>query len=255
MPNKNLWICFFALILLSQTNSFAQPVRENQKNVQVVKMNLLALITRDFSFQYERQFASHFSAALGFRFQPYGNLPFRKTILDQVSNSGLATRDFINTAKVSNWAVTPELRYYFFKKKPLNGLYVGPYFRIGEYRLGGTYLFVDDSGDVKPIVFKGKGMAWSVGIQVGAQWKLSEKISLDWWILGPQYGVMNTKLHADVDLTDLDYYEKKRLNVVLNGVSIGGNTMTSDIRDYSIDSKINLKFVGLRTGLSLGFVF
>src|SRR5690606_21708729 len=104
----------------------------------------------------------------------------------------------------------PEFRYYF-GKKPLNGFYVAPFVRIGRYTIDWEYLYEKDNGTKKPVNLQGRSTSFSAGILFGAQWHFGERIVLDWWILGPQYGSHNISMEAMGDFTDLTNSEKKDL--------------------------------------------
>jgi hypothetical protein len=80
-----------------------------QENPNVVKINIGSLLVKNFSFQYERAVSKKTSAALGIRFQPYGDIPFQSWFEDQIDEPDIQIGD----GKTGNFAITPEFRYYF----------------------------------------------------------------------------------------------------------------------------------------------
>lgn len=228
---------------------------------QIIKWNLLALPLRSFSFQYEHWVYPNVSVALGLRYQPVGKIPLGKTILNSMTNPGLMVQDFVNNAELGNWNVMPEVRYYVYEHKKqgvnrkLEGIYLAPFLRMGKYALDWNYAFEKNNGEYSYYGFTGSGFATTYGVLLGCQWRLAPKWKLDIWLSGPQYGIMNTKLHADVDLTNLLPSEKRRLTVFFEDVRIGGNKLTANITDYTIDGHIRLRIIGLRSGLTIGYTF
>ena len=122
------------IILLATSGCFlAKAQTENNVSTDfkknIVKLNLFSLPLKNLSLQYERGLNENMSVALGVRFQPKGSIPFQSTIrnsMDTDNDTADAGLDFVNNAQISNWAITPEFRYYF-GKKPLNGFYIAPF--------------------------------------------------------------------------------------------------------------------------------
>ena len=235
--------------------SFSNDFKKN-----IVKVNLPALAVRNFSFQYERGLNENMSVALGVRFMPKGGLPLKglaenlsggEEDASEESDDGFT--DFLDNSKISNWAITPEFRYYF-GKKPLNGFYMAPFVRFGGFNISWDYAFEDDMGQERDAILKGNASTFSAGLLLGAQWHLGEYVVLDWWILGPAYGRMNVTLDANTDLSDLSDESKQTIREDLT-VDIMGNEVDAQVDDNGIRANVTTPFGGLRTGLCLGITF
>lgn len=158
---------FFSLICFSQQKKHA------------VKINLSAAVIRNLSLQYEIAVAPKTSVALAVRNIPYGKLPFSTTISNIVDNNFV---DFDKT-KVGMFGIVPEVRFYLGKKNALQGFYLGVFGNYTNYNNQVPIAYNNKTG-----LFNGKVKTYTGGLQLGAQFKISNSFYIDWWILGPNYG-------------------------------------------------------------------
>src|SRR3546814_10756215 len=71
--------------------------------------------------------------------------------------------------------------------------------------------------ETRSVPLDGKLSTITGGLLFGAQWQLSERLYLDWWILGPSYGSANGQLTAT---TSLDGDEQQELREELTDLDI-----------------------------------
>ena len=57
---------------------------------------------------------------------PTSKVPYIKNALEEV---------IVNDAKLSNYSVTPEIRFYVGKKGYGQGFYIGPYYRYASFEV------------------------------------------------------------------------------------------------------------------------
>jgi len=248
-----LMLGFITSNLYAQISSNDLYFRRN-----AVKVNLFSFAFRSVSLQYERGLNEKMSVSLGIRLMPKGALPLQTSIRnamdieeDDTANAGI---DFVNNAQISNWAVTPEFRYYL-GKKPLSGFYIAPFLRVGGYGIDWHYEYERNDGTEKSIHLKGRSTAFSAGILLGAQWHLNSHILLDWWIFGPQYGNYNVKLEAVSDFSDLTDAEKQDLETTIEGIGYNGKNFEATVTNTNMKASNKLGFPGLRTGFCIGYTF
>lgn len=136
------------------TGAFAQQ----SEPVSIVKVNILSPLVRTFSGFYERKIAPHASVQLG--------LSYTGANLDDV--------------RLRGWSIAPEFRYYAGKKEAMEGIYVAPFMRFGNFEVS------DDlaKADLRSI---------GGGLLVGHQWIFNKGLTLDIF-LGPSYSSGNLKL-------------------------------------------------------------
>lgn len=246
-----------AVFFLSVTSAKAQVTDDTGKNL--LKINVPAIALNNYSFQYERVVGKKITAGAGIRFMPKGKLPL-KSILESVIDDD-DTWNRIENMKTSNFAFTPEVRFYL-GEHVLRGFYVAPFAKIARYT-GDIPDFKYDvavpasanpSGSItKTIPIDGRINTVTGGVLIGAQWKLSRLLYLDWWILGPQYGRSKGHLESKVDLSDEN--ERKALADELEGLDIP--LVDTDVSVTSTGARMDLKgpWTGVRAGINLGVRF
>ena len=151
----------------------------SQQKKNALKINLSGTVIRNLSLQYERAVGSKTSVLLAVRNIPYGKLPFSSAISNLVDNNFV---DFDKT-KVGMFGIIPELRFYLGKKNALRGFYLGIFGNYSNYNNLVPIAYNNKTG-----LFNGKVKTYTGGLQLGAQFKLSNSFFIDWWIFGPNYG-------------------------------------------------------------------
>lgn len=234
--------------LLIATNAGAQE-NEGSEKKNIVKLNLFSLPFRTFNVQYERAVGERISVGGTVRFMPKGKLPFLKTF-QNLSNDDEADRQLGN-AKVGNFGIMPEMRYYVGKKGVFEGFYIGPYLNFSRYNTSLLYEY-DDQSTTKTIPLTGDINMFTGGFMIGAQWKLSRAINLDWWILGPSYGISRGEISGKKTLTPS---EEQSLRDALEDLDVPLMKFTSDVNPYG--ATLNFKGPGaaIRVGLCIGISF
>lgn len=218
----------------------------------IIKMNVAAIAFKSYSFQYEYALGKKISLALGYRFMPKSDVPFKSTINSLVDDE--QTKTTIDNFKTSNFAITPEVRFYL-GKGVFNGFYVAPFLRYAKYNAEGPFDFqIEELNTTETMFFKGSVNTYTAGVLLGAQWKLSKLVYLDWWILGPSYGGSKGSLKGERDLNPLEQQElREQIGDFVDDLPIVKATSSVDARGANIDFKG--PWAGLRAGLNIGFRF
>jgi hypothetical protein len=173
----------------------AQKVKEKilEKN-NIIKFNLSALTFKNISLQYERKVGKRTSLAVNVHTIPFGNLPFQSTF------ENFADQTFVeyDKLKFGSFGVAPEFRYYVGKKGALRGFYMAPFISYNQYKMN---LPIKYSNNTRTGIFDGDINSITGGLQLGSQFRLSNSLTLDWWIIGPNYGSANGTLNFNSALT------------------------------------------------------
>lgn len=247
--------------LLNEEGVYDEVRPENPNNI---KINLFSLALNNVSLQYERVINKPFSFALGFRFMPGGALPFKKTALslyDPVADSNAIQT--IESLRLNQFAITPELRWYVGKKGYGQGFYIAPFYRYTRFSTGEIgFDYVSDANTNEQVLLKGQLTTQTLGLMLGAQWDLGSNLSLDWWIIGPQVGNATGVFEGRTTrpLSQLD-----QADVQANLQSAFGD-FSSTNGMFSVSNTINVNSQGatvtlkgpwssIRAGLCLGFRF
>ena len=251
-------ICTFILFSAGISSSYAQSAMASAGTYDdgdyVVKLNLLALPLNNFSFQFERAIGDKTSVGLGLRFMPKSGIPLSGTIESLVDDPE-AWND-LQHFKTGNIAFTPEVRFYL-GQGVFRGFYVAPFARYSRYSAELPVSFdVDDvNGNTvtQTLPLSGNMTTLTGGVLLGAQWKLSNLIYLDWSILGPQYGGSSGNIVGKRSLSEDEQnalreslVELEDLPLVTSSYSVDGNGATVDFKG---------PWAGVRSSLSIGFRF
>ena len=162
---------------------------DQRTNRTFLKLNLTGIPFRNYSFQVERTLTKLISLSLAYRIMPEGDIPFKSQITNSVGNDDPDIINSIENLKISDYAITPEIRFYIGKKGYGNGFYFSAFYRHAQFDLIDFPIdFEDGDGAQNTIKLSGKVKGNTAGIFVGAQWAVGKHLCIDWWILGAHYG-------------------------------------------------------------------
>jgi hypothetical protein len=256
---KSLCFLYLAVVIsILPIKLFAQHTTNasNGTNNNLLKINIPALAFSNFSIQYERKLSTKTSVALALRYRPEGSIPFRSIIQDMVDDASIR----LDLARIGNWGITPEYRFYL-GKNALQGFYLAPFISYNYYKGIVPVKYYDYSSSSsygKTAPFNGSVNTFTAGLQIGAQWKLSKRFALDWWIIGPNYGTSNGRFDFKAPLTDIEQIslqfelEKIQQTLPLFKISIPAGTPNDNGAAFLVDGP----WAGIRAmGLNLAYNF
>lgn len=242
---KHVFIVVAALLLSQATG--AQDNSEARQSHNIIKINIGALIAKNFSLQYERSVGTRTSFALGVRMQSYGSLPFQQLVENAVDDPDVQ----IGNIKVGNVAITPEFRFYT-GKQVLKGFYIAPYARYANYKMEAPVTY-SSLLTTKTAFFTGNISSFSGGLLVGSQHKLSNKFVLDWWIVGGHFGTSSGSLDFVASLTP---QEQANIRETLDAVDIPLFNIAYDINSNGGTIRSEGAWAGFRGfAINLGYRF
>ncbi|MBO9681252.1 MAG: DUF3575 domain-containing protein [Flavisolibacter sp.] len=247
-------LCFSLTQLKAQTGPGSVESKNKQEQVNLVKLNLTALALKNYSFQYERTLNRKVSVALGVRTMPSTTLPFKNAIVKQVGDDDADTKNTIENFKLSNFSLTPEVRIYLSKKGYGRGFYLAPFYRYASFKTSTLNFDYEGAGTSGTISLSGKLTANTGGLMLGAQWPLSKRLSLDWWILGPHYGSGTGEFTGKTSHT-MTAEEQNDLRNQLNDLDIPLTDKTVTVNANGATLKLDGPWGGIRSGILLGFKF
>jgi hypothetical protein len=250
---KKIFFLIFASIaasaLMAQVDSSLQKPQPAALKKNMVKINLPALVLKNITIQYERAIARKVTVAGTVRFMPKGNIPLKSTFINLADDPD--TERQLNNLHLGNIAFMPEVRYYFSKKGAFRGFYMGLFASIAKYNADLLYEY-DDAGVPKTIPMSGAITGITGGLMIGAQFKLSKSLSLDWWILGPNYGSSNGKISGQ---QSMDASEQQSLKDDLKGLDIPLTKFTYEVNSNGATINFKGPWAGLRAGICVGYRF
>jgi len=226
-------IAFVALATLLTTTAIAQ------KNV--VRLGLGGLALGNFNFDAERALTDNQSLSL--------NLG---VLFPQQLPEALADGSDLEFDKISGISIAPEYRFYTRSKKALNGFYLAPYLKYSSYSIGASGSYDGTTGSVN-----GKLSTFGGGLQLGTQWLIKDRVSIDWSFFGIGINSNTIDLQFESNDSEVDFEGiEDNVRGELNDLPpfIVNRIETESGSNYA-RVKAPFPFFALRSSLSIGIAF
>lgn len=221
----------------------------------LIKINLPALLLKSYSLQYERVLNRKFSVAVQYRLMPETGIPFKSSILKLADNEDADTKKIINEFKMSNYAITPEVRLYLSRKGFGRGFYIAPFYRYASFSSSGFNVFYTDENDIEQsIKMSGKLTSNTGGLAIGAQHFIGKHVVLDWSLFGPHFGSAKG-LFSGTPAKQLSPQEQDDLRSQLEDIDIPLTDKTVNVNANSASLKLDGPWGGMRFTIGLGVRF
>jgi hypothetical protein len=246
------------LCIVINANAQKEKTGQDEKpdpNLNFIKVNLTGIPLKNYSVQYERVIKRKMSFAIALRTMPSTGLPFKSAILDAVGTNDPDTKNTIEQLKLSNFAVTPELRFYLSKKGYGRGFYVAPFYRYASFSTNDMVFTYQNILNVSSTInLSGKLTSNTGGILLGSQWALGKHLCLDLWILGAHYGTAKGDF-SGISSKPLTTEEQNDLRQQLNDIDIPLTNKTITVNAGGASMQLSGPWAGVRSGISLGVKF
>ncbi len=229
-------------------------VKGDPKNV--LKINVVPLILKTYSFQYERIVFRNFSFCVQAGYNSEMRLgTYINRVLDTITNSNLiAARAKVSLTELStsgNVYFTPEIRLYLSRKGAPNGFYIAPYLRFSTTNIHATLIYKDSMSAAMPIIFTGHMRSVHPGVLLGYQKSFLRRFVIDFWFGGIQFGRSKAVFNAEADFTKVD--QQGLVSFVEDNIKLGTSTLA--ITNNNAQMQYTGNSSGFRVGLCIGFRF
>ena len=236
------------------------------ENVNLIKTSLSGILIANYTLGYERKISNHFTVQTELRYSPSGGLPLIRDI-DNIQSGEISKNndfDFYNTS-ISNNAITIELRYYPKLTESFKGFYIAPYFRASTINMyipqTVKYTYSDNTKFEANLKINGSIYSNGLGLAIGIQKKITNKLFLDFVIFGLHLGNENAQFNYTSNLPASDSDNQFIKNNIENFKKVIEKIVHFDKFEYELNSnKGNLNassnWIGIRgLGLSLAYTF
>ena len=215
-----------------------------QKNI--VKLNMSSLAFQNISLSYERSVYKGMSAVLNVGWMPKHDIP--GIITNRIGNPDFEN-DFVDISKYGGINIVPELRFYRTGQiEILKGFYVAPFLRYMKLKLTSDYVYNGSS-----ISIDGNFKQIGAGVMVGSQWLLTERLIVDWVIIGPYYASSGFDLVASSDDPNFDI---EGVNAdIIETIDVPIGTLLTTIEPTVVNVHYEVKTPAFRTAVSIGLLF
>jgi hypothetical protein len=243
-------LIFVAVLTVTFLSGFSQYQGQNDVELKnLVKFLPVNVLFNSISFEYERMISPKNSVILGIGIPTnqsfngkYGSEPSTDVKNDQVGTMHIRTA----------------FRHYTGKSMLPKGFYFEPYLKYQNINGKMTYSGVDqDTKKTHTGDFDINLHSVNAGFQLGAQFLIAKRVSLDLYFLGLEAGFLSGNTSATIDNTDDATKMKNDIkDALVDFPSIIANklTVTQSGNKVSVDAK-NLMYPWLRGGISIGIAF
>lgn len=227
---------------------------------QVVKLNVPSLAFGRLSLEAERTLIPFLSVTAGINVQ----LPSDKVSVPFLPEEATNTLERFDL-RLTGTTYNAELRIYPnpIKERP-RGLYIAPYYRTGNMKLDFPTFEIEyvPTGTTIPVtgVFDVdvKIQETGYGVQIGNQWLIADKISIDLFLTGPRYStlIIDADLKASASVGDVTLDGQVIADKVALLFGKFGENLEPTIDDEGdLQLHKTMPFFGMRTGIKVGFAF
>lgn len=246
---KNIITLIFITVVFTAAAQDADSLIERKNIIRWNVTPMMVVGPKSVVLGYERVINKHQTASMNI-----GYLELRP----MVNREGKEIRLFENQSR-GGFDLSADYRFYF-KKRNVNpapdGLYWGPYFAYYNLNYEGRGNLVEDGIVVNSLTVKSNFNMISLGAQLGYQFIIKERFSIDLMLMGPSYTFyrLDNNFHFDsaLDENSQVYQEIKEL---YQSIVPGGNLVLTDDIDFSSQGRVKFRTAGFRYGIQLGYCF
>lgn len=227
-------IAFVAFATLFSVTAIAQ---EN-----VVRLGLGGLAVSNLNFDVERAVTDNQAVSLNLGIlTPRSKLPF-----------GIDDGTDLDLERIGGISIAPEYRFYTGTQEALRGFYVAPYLKYSRYGVNAVGDYDGTDGDVAAKLSTIGG-----GIQLGAQWLINDRVSIDWSFfgIGVNRHTLNLRLESDDREVDFQSLEDDFDATLAELPDFISKKIQTESGDDFISTKAPFLFPALRSSLSIGYAF
>ncbi len=243
-----LFFLFAPIIVFGSEGDSITPLQPYHKNV--IKFNPTPMFlwsAKNLTFSYERVINPRQSASL-----MVGYLEFPALFKDTIGN--LLN---ITSRQKSGINLAAEYRFYLTKlnSRPIpSGVYIAPYASYYGYKFRNDVdvlnTTIDSAGQVR-----GKFYVFNLGVELGYQFVLWKRVTLDFVLMGPSLSYYGGELDisGNLDLEQIKEINEDLYNKLLEKYPMIGDYVVN--RSFKQDGNLDLFSFGFRYLVQIGFHF
>ncbi|MCK5856485.1 MAG: hypothetical protein KAG64_03285 [Bacteroidales bacterium] len=248
---KQLPFLTVLLLLFATTSAYAIDTDSTKVRKNTIRWNptpMFVVGPKSFVFGYERVLKNNQSISMNIGYLEKAPLTNEEgeviQIFDQSSKGGF---DF-----------SLDYRFYFKKRNKYpapDGLYWGPYTSVYQVWQDASINLLDGTAVKNTVHYNGSFTMYNLGLQLGYQFIIKDRFSIDLILMGPSYSYydMDLKLRFDTDIDPDDPFYKE----LLEKISESSPLLEQFLKNQSFEASGRLKFsyYGFRYGIQLGYHF
>ena len=192
--------------------------------------------------------------------KPYQSFSFNIGYLEKskFTNEEGETIQFFDQDARGGLDISADYRFYFKKENKYlapHGLYWGPYAAYYGIWQDASVNLLKDGAIINKINYQGSFNMYSIGAQIGYQFVIKNRFTIDLIMMGPSYTYydINLKLQYEQNIDPDDPFYQD----LYNKIKDSSPALASFLKDKTFDASGRLKFsyYGFRYGIQIGYRF
>ena len=237
--------------VISGISGFTQEQQDTVNVVlrkNVVKFFPIDIPFQSISFEYERMIDPKNSLTLGVGIPMQGQI-VTKNLLNGSSN--------LKKMEFNSMHVRAAYRYYYGYNLLPKGFYIEPFFKYQQIKLDGNYQGINDQKTIYRGDIVGNINTINLGLQIGVQFLISKRITLDLYFLGLEGGIANGGITStSKNSTDAGNIETDFKDAVAGLPFFIENWLTvKKVNNQVFINANKLQYPWYRGGISIGIAF
>lgn len=251
MKTKLLLITFllFGHFAMGQSDSLETKKRPYPKNIIRWNLTPMAVIgPKSLVFGYERIFDNQQSMSINL-----GYLELRAPV-----NRFGERINWFSSNERSGFDISVDYRFYFKNRNKYpapDGLYWGPYTSLYNLNFKGESNY-SQNGSTNRINVESKFYMINVGVQLGYQFLIKERFSIDLMLMGPSFSAYRFNLDIDSQIKldpNNEYYDL--LKDFFSGLVPGSEVILDGVDFSASTGRVSYNGLGFRYGVQIGYAF
>ncbi len=227
---------------------------QNEDNIPVERKNVVKFLPvnipfQSISFEYERMINAKNSLTLGI------GLPNQKSIIGKYGIDGSSD---LKTAEIGTMHLRAAFRHYTGKSMLPKGFYIEPYLKYQKITgNAGISGIEDQTGQPYSGTFDVNLNTMNLGFQLGTQFLIAKRVTLDLYFFGLEAGFMSGNVNAVSDqISDANNIKDDLDKAIADLPSFIGDKITVTQSGNKVNAKASsIPYPWIRGGISIGIAF
>ena len=227
---------------------------QNEDNIPVERKNVVKFLPvnipfQSISFEYERMINAKNSVTLGI------GLPNQKSLIGKY---GIDASSDLKAAEIGTMHLRAAFRHYTGHNMLPKGFYIEPYLKYQKITGTANISGIDDqSGETYKGAFDLNLNTMNLGFQLGTQFLIAKRVTLDLYFLGLEAGFLSGNVNAISDqLSDANNVKDDLDKAIADLPSFIGKKITVTQTGNKVNAKAgSIPYPWIRGGISIGFAF
>ena len=244
-------IVIVLLLLISFQNAYAIDSDSTKVRRNIIRWNLTPMFVvgpKSIVLGYERTFKNNQSVSINLGY-------LEKSPLTNAEGEPL---QFFDQSKNGGFDVSVDYRFYFKKRNKFpapDGLYWGPYASYYQLWQDASIKILDLNTVKNTALYEGDFKIINLGIQLGYQFVIKDRFTIDLMLMGPSFSHYNLKMNLDFE-TDInidDPFYKELYDKIVDSSPWLGEFIKN--KKFEADGRLKFGYYGFRYGIQLGYHF